>query len=104
METITLPLWDQICLHWRVVEAELVDVAPHLSGSFAVHQCPWRDCSMDWKVSNVETGFVIAYGMTRSDALDAARRRLAGKTEAQYQQRLRVWARTPAPKCCEFHY
>lgn len=40
---------------WKVVEAEIVDIAPHLSGvaTFAVHRRPWDDL---WQISEVETG------------------------------------------------
>lgn len=88
---ITLPLWDAKEKKWVVVEgAELVDVAPHLSGTFAVHRCPWS-CNAMWVVTNVETGAKVPSHFfdqfTRRDAIKAARAYLATKTEAELQKR-----------------
>lgn len=79
---IDLPLdcggWGRL----KDVQAEIVDVAPHLASiaTFAVHENPWEYLSCKWRVSNVETGFCVgqAYAGTREDAIRKARKFLAG--------------------------
>ena len=81
---IDLPIdWDSAKLgrpNWKVVKAEIVDVAPHLASvmTFAVHRDPsfpaW------WQVSNVETGMscfrVQTAGRWKQRTIDAVRERL----------------------------
>lgn len=75
---ILLPLW--LCTHWEPVEAEIVDVAPHLAmvATFAVHRLPWN--ARWWRISNVETGCCIpCASRSRSLTIASARNHLAGK-------------------------
>ena len=55
---------------WKVVDAEIVDVAPHLAhlATFVVHEEP-NEWMRKWAVSNVETGWNIARGKTRIEAI-----------------------------------
>lgn len=101
---IDLPLWDLQRSEWKVVPAELVDVAPHLSGTFAVHPCPWKPGK--WVVTNVETGGKVEDPLTffppfsRREAIQAARAFLARKTEEEYQAALeKVAAFLPPNEC-----
>lgn len=79
------------------VQAEIVDIAPHLAmvGTFAVHKHrTWDDC---WSVSNVETGRSIHgrgaehWGSRREAILECALI-LAEKTEADI---LKAYRRLP---------
>lgn len=92
---IDLPLFDRDKKRWRVVEAEIVDVAPHLSGTFAVHRCPWSADigSKSWKVTNVETGTWITTDLyetrSRKGCIEAVRAILAWKSDEEYQRAAR---------------
>ena len=77
----TLPInWRE---GWREVEAEIVDVAPHLSGvgTFALHKQPEDGFrGGDWSVTNLETGLHVYTGRSSSDAIRGARSILSDKT------------------------
>ena len=68
---------------WRVVQAELVDVAPHLPATFAVHETPWPEYR-PWSVSNVETGALITRAESKQRAIDKAQEMLVEKSARQY--------------------
>ena len=68
---IDLPI--QRYASWEIVSAEIVDIAPHLPGTFAVHK--YDDWGRpQWRVSHVETGAYVAIGKTRLLALLAAKK------------------------------
>lgn len=71
---------------WRTVKAEIVDVAPHLPATFAVHKCPWYS---GWRVSHVETGAFVALGNTKRAALAEAIKRSAKVTPERYHGAVR---------------
>ena len=56
--------WLELQWQWSppapIVDAEIVDVAPHLAmfASFAVHKKPWAE-SRKWRMTNIETGRCI---------------------------------------------
>lgn len=84
MTTITLPLSPG--LHYSdCVEAEIVNVAPHLAhiATFAVDN---RGGHM-WVVSHVETGYYAAKAGDKNEALSIARCKLATLTPAQFMAR-----------------
>ena len=91
--TICLPLYNQLLSDFDTcVEAEIVDVAPHLSRTFAVHLCPWTSAREAWKVSPVETGLVVPGWEQNADKASAimnAAIYLSGKTEAGLQKAMR---------------
>ena len=89
--TIDLPI--QKYDGWRVVRAELLDIAPHLPVSFAVHKTPWNDYG--YTVSNVETGSRVSSGLRKREAINIARVRLRKKTARQYLAAERF--------CCKHH-
>ena len=71
---------------WEVVEAEIVDVAPHVPFSFALHRCTWW---LDkWCVTNIETGAWIGHGRTKSAAITESRR----SARSQSTERKRILA------------
>ena len=75
---------------WRVVDAEIVDVAPHLAmiATFAVHKNPepWYG---QWTVTNVETGLRINFGKSKLGAVVKAREILLRKSVQQVVATLR---------------
>lgn len=77
---------------WNDVTGEIVDVAPHLSGTFAVHRCVFKPRL--WKVSDVETGSSCSgYGYTtRAMAIHKARIALRDETEDTLQK---AWGAMP---------
>lgn len=94
---IQLPVPNQMTRKWNTVQADIVDVAPHLAhiGAFAVHQTigGW------WShvVSNVETGCCVekSHGMSQHEAISKAREFLELKSPSQLgkamQQARRVY-------------
>jgi hypothetical protein len=71
---------------WRDVEGYVVNPAPHLSATFAVHRCPWRPNR--WRVSDVETGSRAtehSYA-SRAMAIFKAEIALRDKTEEMLQK------------------
>lgn len=88
---IDLPLCGFGGKPFAVVEAELLDIAPHLAGvaTFAVHHSPTQGW-MPWRVSNIETGFRICGADSRSAVIAGAREILAGKTEHDIAQAYRM--------------
>lgn len=64
---------------WRITQAEIVDIAPHLAGifTFAVHDSSAFpvDVRQLWRISDVETGHAITgvARKTKRDAITAAR-------------------------------
>lgn len=72
---------------WKEVEAEIVDVAPHLAshGTFALHPKIDRVRYGEWTVSNVETGLHIFTGATKKEAVAGAAQALADKTLRRLQ-------------------
>ena len=63
-------------------QMEIVDVAPHLANvaTFAVYE----DIRI-WCVTNLETGRSVGYGVSRYAALKNSRKRLASKTEEDFE-------------------
>jgi hypothetical protein len=64
---------------WQAPEpGEIVDVAPHLFGTYVVH----RNWVGDWRVSQIETGCAVpgSDAITRREAAKLARKRLASIT------------------------
>jgi hypothetical protein len=76
---IQLPL---NCLEqWKMVEAEIVDVAPHLAATFALHRGEVFGLGK-WAVSDVETGnHVSCFGNTKAEVIEKATKLLANKTQ-----------------------
>jgi hypothetical protein len=76
---INLPL---NCLgQWRMVEAEIVDVAPHLAATFALHRGEVVGRGK-WAISDVETGnSVSSFGDTKAKVIEQATKFLAKKTQ-----------------------
>lgn len=78
---IDLPIDWESTENWKIVKAEIVDVAPHLANimTFAVHRDP--SLSMWWQVSNVETGKscfrIPTAGRWKQRTIDAVRERLS---------------------------
>jgi len=64
-----------------LVEGEIIDV-PHLAmvATFIVHEAAPEDWQ-DWKVSNVETGASVAWGLNRGMAIKEAKKKLAKNDE-----------------------
>ena len=66
---------------WKMVKAEIVDVAPHLANvmTFAVHRDKYFPAW--WQVSNVETGFSVfripTAGRCKASVIEAVRERLS---------------------------
>jgi hypothetical protein len=85
--------WDR----WVPVAGVIVDVAPHLPGTYAVHRDVFKPNR--WRVSHVETGAGVSdftYS-TRAMAIHKATIALRDKTEADLAkavERLPKWART----------
>jgi hypothetical protein len=100
---IDLPLWDRSVSAWGpVVEAELVDVAPHLWGTFAVHRDPLGDM-FRWKVTHVETGSFVSNvrwidSQTKRDCIKAVRKFLATVTPETMDARMRELRRHPCTR------
>ncbi|MHB8392681.1 MAG: hypothetical protein ACYDBH_24395, partial [Acidobacteriaceae bacterium] len=65
---------------WRIVDAEIIDPAPHLASvaSFAVHRSPVS--ALLWRITNIETGLFVSEGDTRDEAVTNAILRLCGRT------------------------
>lgn len=84
MTTITLPLAPER-YYGHCVDAEIVDVAPHLAhvATFAV-DCRSYKC---WIVSHVETGYMVAFAGTKLVARSIARRKLATLTPDDFMER-----------------
>ena len=82
---IDLPInWNTLPC-WRIVSAEIVEVAPHLANiaSFAVHKNPDQTWRGEWEVSNIETGFRVCYGDSREEAIKNATQVCATKSVQQ---------------------
>ena len=83
---IDLPLSTQ--LGWKVVTAEIVDVAPHLAGvlTFAIHKQSrlTRIVPNGYQISNLETGRSLGWAdaPSRAECLKNAKWYLSGKTVA----------------------
>lgn len=77
---------------WVPVKGELVDVAPHLSGTFAAYRDPWNG---RWGVSDIETGSRASPGLfaTKAMAIFKTSWFLASKTESELQH---AWSEAPA--------
>lgn len=77
---------------WRDVEGYIVDVAPQLSATFAVHRCAWSP--RRWRVSDVETGCRATEHnySSRTMAVFKAEIALRDKTEADLQS---AWSKQP---------
>lgn len=77
---ITMPLqWAEA---WLDVEAELVDVAPHLASelTFAIHRNPEGSMRWGrWSISNVETGLHLYTGWSRAKTIEGATAKTAPK-------------------------
>jgi hypothetical protein len=88
MTTIDLPLHSHFTGErgYKVVEAHIVDVAPHLAhvATFAVHRIGWEG-NGEYRLSNVETGCAIS-ACDHNDPTEVerlARKYLADKTVGQ---------------------
>ena len=91
MTTIDLPIaWKETGRRDRIVNARIVDVAPHLAhvATFAVHQRAWWPWG--WVVSNVEAGASVreSGALTEGIAIERAAAFLAGKSEAEVVEAL----------------
>ncbi len=90
-ETIDLPV--SVRDGWRILRAEIVDVAPHIEATFAVHETQF----LGWSVTHVETGTaVIQCANSPAEALHSARTLLARQTNASMQaaiSKLPKWCR-----------
>jgi hypothetical protein len=78
---------------WHPVTGVIVDIAPHLAATFAVHRCPFNP--RRWKVSDVETGHMVGqytYG-TRTMAIFKAQIFLRDQTQQSLD---RAWKEAPA--------
>lgn len=91
-EMIDLPLAVMDKEEWHVVQATIVDVAPHITvATFAAH--PSRHYPGLYAVSNIETGLSVSDGyLNLESAADAATRRLQHKTTADF---IALWAILP---------
>ncbi len=79
---IDLPITTGLPWHTPIVEAELVNVAPHLDATFAVHRDPYS--KRRWQVSHVETGKRASPSYTtRAMAVKKAEIILRAKTQEQ---------------------
>lgn len=75
----------------ELVTAEIVDVAPHLWGTFAVHRVPQR--THLWRVSHVESGGGAGpLKPTKDSAVRSARALLREKTPADLLRGFRICA------------
>ena len=83
MTTITLPLASERFTNY-CVDAEIVDVAPHLAhiATFAVDVRGHR-----WVVSHVETGHYVAFARTKRGAMSIAWCKLATLTPDEFMER-----------------
>lgn len=90
LETIDLPITTGMPWLTPVVEAEIVDVAPHLANAtFAVHRS--RESMSQWQVSHVETGLRISPNYsTRAMAIKKAEIALRKRTQAEYDAATRT--------------
>ncbi len=81
---ITLPIaLNYGC--WFEVEAELVDVAPHLAGTFAVHRGAVHPNKGLWLVTHLETGGQASPAKpTKALAIAYATKYLAEKTPRDF--------------------
>ena len=86
----TMPVnWNE---GWREVQAEIVDVAPHLANvlTFAMYRNPPGSLrSGRWSIGNVETGLHIRTAETRREVVAKARSFLADKTVRIAERALR---------------
>lgn len=73
---------------WQSPEpGEIVDVAPHLFGTYVVH----RNYVGNWRVSQIETGCAVpdTDARTKREAARLARKRLAPITPAKLERAIR---------------
>ena len=94
--TIDLPIYGGFSNfdYEHTIQAEIVDVAPHITvATFAVHRYPYSKYRL-WTVSNIETGCGASNGQwgTRREAIKEARRILAKFNDATMLER---FARLP---------
>jgi len=80
---IDLPIW--IYGGWKVVKAEIVDVAPHITCATWTIDHRYKG---SWVVSNIETGYGVEWGRTRKLSIENAIKLLAGKTDKDV---LKAW-------------
>lgn len=59
----------------RVVQGDIVNVAPHLAATFAVHRS--HELPGSWRVTHVETGFFVTDAPTKAEAVLCAELALA---------------------------
>lgn len=83
---------------WETVDAEIVDVAPHLAATFALHRGEVVH-RLRWAVSDVESGNSIADGVTKELALSRARAKLADKTQRSIES---AWRKASTVKTYAF--
>ena len=81
---------------WRVVAAEIVDVAEWLPGSFAVYRNPYMHTGNGpaWRVANIETGAYCGEGPTKRLAVENARARALAVSREKYLRLVRRECRT----------
>lgn len=74
---------------WKDMDAEIVDVAPHLASvaTFAIHRNDERTLRLgDWAISNVETGLHVHTGFgSRRDVINQAKLTLSKKSVRKCQ-------------------
>jgi hypothetical protein len=85
--TIDLPVWIGNFREWRIVEAEIVHIAPHMEHwTWALNRS--TDGSPFWKVTNIETGCACPSESYRSSVqtIEAARQSLAKQTDESLER------------------
>ena len=89
-----------------VVQMTIVDVAPHLPGTWAVHRHRYEGRRF-WRITNVETGYYISQGdaPTRAGCLRKAKKYLAQQTSEclieQMDKAIKAGGRKITPCKCD---
>lgn len=95
---IDLPLYQVGVGYLVVVQAEIVNVAPHLDADFAVHESAF-DIG-EWAVSEISTGARVPQSRpyyTKRQAIAGARKYLGSKSNDHLAAAFRI-ARKAAPE------
>lgn len=81
-ERVTFKVCDRDARVYLDVHGDVLDdLAPHLTGKFAVHPCAFHPD--EWKVSHVDSGAFVAWGDERDEAVTIARLTLAHVDQAK---------------------
>ena len=74
---------------WKVVQGEIVDVAPHLAATFVLHD--GRPVQRQrWEISDAESGCHIASCETKAETMSLAKAYLASKSQRDVEK---AWKR-----------